>query len=321
MKNSVISIVFFLIMAGMFVALPAKPRVIILTDISPPDQEPDDIESMVRLLLYSNELDIEGLIATSSCWRANDPVRPDLITDLVSAYGEVRQNLIRHAQGYPGEQQLKDLVREGNGHGMVAVGAGRSTPGSELIREVVDREDTRPVWVCIWGGAATLAQTLHDVREERDSVAIDTFVSRLRICELAGQDDAGAWICHNFTGIFFIRSQVQWRGFSYRVDNLWPESRGGDEHCVAPEWFEEHVISGHGPLGAVYPQAKYLYEGDTPTFLNLLCNGLSEPDSVYYGGWGGRFAPKKKMNVGNGSDNASIDDYLNDHPRYSQLRK
>ncbi|NJM16451.1 MAG: DUF1593 domain-containing protein [Bacteroidales bacterium] len=47
-----------------------KPRVVILTDIS---NEPDDQQSLVRALMYSNDVDIEGLIAGTSCWKTNNP--------------------------------------------------------------------------------------------------------------------------------------------------------------------------------------------------------------------------------------------------------
>jgi hypothetical protein len=40
-----------------------KPRVFVLTDIS---NEPDDEESMVRFLVYANEYDVEGFVATTS---------------------------------------------------------------------------------------------------------------------------------------------------------------------------------------------------------------------------------------------------------------
>lgn len=51
-----------------------KARYIALTDIyrEPEDKQPeiDDVESMCRLLLYSNDIEIEGLIATTSfCYR------------------------------------------------------------------------------------------------------------------------------------------------------------------------------------------------------------------------------------------------------------
>lgn len=47
-----------------------KPRVVILTDIS---HAPDNQQSLVRFLTYSNLFDVEGIIATTSCWRKNDP--------------------------------------------------------------------------------------------------------------------------------------------------------------------------------------------------------------------------------------------------------
>jgi len=70
-----------------------KPRLLVLTDIG---NEPDDQMSMVRLMLYSNELDIEGLVATTSTWQ-RERVRPDMIAKVVGAYGEVQPNLLKHA--------------------------------------------------------------------------------------------------------------------------------------------------------------------------------------------------------------------------------
>src|SRR5678810_862221 len=52
-----------------------KQRVIVMTDIA---NEPDDQMSMVRFLVYSNQFDVEGLIATTSTWMRNK-VRPDVI--------------------------------------------------------------------------------------------------------------------------------------------------------------------------------------------------------------------------------------------------
>src|SRR5215213_2317936 len=53
----------------------STPRLVVLTDIA---NEPDDQMSMVRLLVYSNQFDIEGLVATTSTWMKN-AVRPDVI--------------------------------------------------------------------------------------------------------------------------------------------------------------------------------------------------------------------------------------------------
>ena len=48
-----------------------KVRYIVLTDVNPghfPWAEKDDIQSLVRLFLYSNEIDIEEIILSSSCF-------------------------------------------------------------------------------------------------------------------------------------------------------------------------------------------------------------------------------------------------------------
>ena len=47
----------------LYAQTPEKRRVLVLTDI---ENEPDDTESMVRFLVYSNQWDIEGIVATTS---------------------------------------------------------------------------------------------------------------------------------------------------------------------------------------------------------------------------------------------------------------
>ncbi|UCG59035.1 MAG: DUF1593 domain-containing protein, partial [Phycisphaerales bacterium] len=96
-----------------------KQRVIVLTDIS---NEPDDEQSMVRFLVYSNEYDVEGMIATTSVW-LRDRVRPDKIQRQVEAYGRVRNNLLKHAPGYPTTEHLLNVIKAGRPEfGMEGVG-------------------------------------------------------------------------------------------------------------------------------------------------------------------------------------------------------
>lgn len=286
-----------------------KPRVIVLTDIG---GDPDDQQSMVRFLVYANEFDVEGLIATTSGWKS-EAVHPETIRERVQAYGKVRGNLTRHAPGYPSKEYLLSVTKAGRAaSGMAAVGPGKSSKGSNHIIEVVDRPDPRPVWICIWGGANDLAQALWDVKGTRNDRDVERFVSRLRIYDLAGQDDTGAWICQNFPSIFWIRSQNQWRGISHRVDgNRWPQTRGGNESLMRPDWITKNIQS-HGPLGELYPNTKYLTEGDTPTFLHLLPTGLANPEQIDFGNWGGRFSVAKKKNCRGVSivkTESSYDDY------------
>ena len=86
-----------------------RNRVIILTDI---EADSDDSQSMVRLLLYSNEVHINGLIATISCWH-NDRVDPESRIKIIQACGKVQPNLVKHEAGFPEAEVLLKKIKHG----------------------------------------------------------------------------------------------------------------------------------------------------------------------------------------------------------------
>src|SRR5690349_7857329 len=86
-----------------------KLRVVVLTDI---EADPDDTQSMIRFLLYCNEWDVEGLIATTSIHQQTR-VAPESILKVLDAYKKVQPNLLKHEKGYPSYDQLKPLVKKG----------------------------------------------------------------------------------------------------------------------------------------------------------------------------------------------------------------
>lgn len=271
-----------------------KPRVIVLTDIS---NEPDDEESLVRYLVYTNDFDTEGIIATTSVW-LRDRVRPDIIRESVNAYGQVRDNLLLHAPGYPTKDYLLGATKSGLPEfGMKGVGAGKASEGSKHIMEVVDRPDPRPVWVLAWGGPNCLAQALWDVMYTRSAEELAKFVAKLRVYAISDQDDSGRWMRITFPDLSYIVSPstvdqyeyylATWNGIS--GDRLVKNGPMEDFHLVDNPWLEENVIRNHGPLGARYPRLEYIMEGDTPSFLNLIANGLAGVVEPSYGGWGGRY--------------------------------
>ena len=61
-----------------------KPRIVVLTDIAPADVEPDDMESMVRLLAHADMFEIEGLVATGG-WNICGGTYPESWMDSVGA--------------------------------------------------------------------------------------------------------------------------------------------------------------------------------------------------------------------------------------------
>jgi hypothetical protein len=272
----------------------AKERLFVLTDI---ENEPDDAQSLVRLLTYANHFDIEGLVATTSVHQQTETAAWR-IREIVGAYGEVQANLLLHEPGYPTEEELLAVVREGRpDYGIDAVGEGMDSGGSEFLIEVIDREDPRPVWVTVWGGPNVLAQALWKVRETRSPDALAGFVEKLRVYTISDQDDSGPWIRKSFPDLFYIASPGMHAGGAYHFatwsgisgDRFHARFTGADFGLVGNDWLDRNIRSEHGPLGAQYPRVEFLMEGDTPSFLGLVDNGLNTPGKPHWGGWGGRY--------------------------------
>jgi hypothetical protein len=284
-----------LLLAGCLPLLAAtsKPRVFVLTDI---ENEPDDAMSLVRYLTYANNFDTEALVATTSVHQKNH-VAPQTIRRIVTAYGKVRDNLEKHEPGFPTGEQLLALVTEGlPTYGMLAVGEGKDSPGSEALIRAIDRDDPRPLWVPVWGGPNVLGQALWKIRATRSADAVAKAVAKLRVYAISDQDDSGPWLRKEFPGLFYIVSpgfngggayhHATWSGIS--GDNFHARCDGADFSLVTNEWLDRNIRK-KGPLGAEYPHWEFLMEGDTPSFLGLINNGLNVPERPDFGGWGGRY--------------------------------
>lgn len=262
-----------------------KPRVLVLTDM---EADPDDSQSLVRLLTYANQVDIVGLVATTSIHQKGR-VAPETIGRIVDAYGLVQPNLLKHEAGYPTAQALKGMIRKGLPlYGMAAVGEGHDSEGSEWIIRQLEKADNRPLWVSVWGGPNTLAQALWKIQKTQSPQQAERLYRKLRVYTISDQDDSGPWIRKTFPTIFFVVSpgygyeHAAWRGINTSDPGTNPEYSSND-------WLAKHIQQGHGPLGAQYPDVAYGMEGDTPAYLGLIPNGLNESEHPDYGGWGGRY--------------------------------
>jgi len=272
-----------------------RPRVLILTDI---ENEPDDAESLVRFLVYSNMFDVEGLVATTSCWQQTKTAEWR-IHEIIDAYGKVHNSLEKHEKGFPTAAFLNSVVKKGYpDFGMKAVGTGKDSEGSDWIIQVVDKEDSRPVWIPVWGGANCLAQALWKVSQTRTQEEVMRFISKIRVYTISDQDNSGPWIRNTFPELFYIASPgfhenggnayfyATWTGISGERNYKFPSA--ASTFIVDNAWVDEN-IQNHGPLGEEYPDIAYIMEGDTPSFLCLVNNGLNYPERPDFGGWGGRY--------------------------------
>ncbi|MGD1044442.1 MAG: nucleoside hydrolase-like domain-containing protein [Bacteroidota bacterium] len=261
-----------------------KNRVIILTDI---EADPDDTQSLIRLLLYSSVIDIEGFIATTSTHQKTK-VAPESIKKVIYAYGKVQVNLKKHEAGYPDAEALMMLVKQGiPEYGMQGVGKGKDSEGSDWIIKVLEKNDERPLWISVWGGTNTLAQALYKIRKTKNEIETKKLIAKLRVYTISDQDDSGIWIRNNFPDLFYIVSPGSYGNSTWIAINQFVS--GINNEMISNKWLAQNIQQCHGQLGALYPDVAYGMEGDTPSWLSLIPNGLSVPEHPDWGGWGGRY--------------------------------
>lgn len=290
-----------------------KVRVIVMADIG---HDPDDEQQIVHLLVCSNEFDLEGLIAvTGRYFRPNpkDTVKtlmPELFDFIIDGYEKVYPNLLLHSEGYKPPQYMRSIVAGGQqGNGMKDVGPGHTSKGSKLIIDAVLNGDPRPLYILSNGGMNTLAQALYDYRNESTKEDLQAFISKIRVYDNSGQDESGAWICHEFPDIFYIRGKVQNRSFGGPTNNnLGP-------NCWIPfeyspwgqhQWARENIQTNHGALGELYPDRKvdgkyhFMGGGGVIPWAGLINPGLSDISHPSWGGWSGRYTAMKTLNPHSG---------------------
>jgi hypothetical protein len=279
-----------------------KSRVIILSDI---EADPDDTQSFIRLFLYANQIDIKGMIATTSCWQKNR-IAPESIHKLVNAYRKVQPNLLKHEVGFPTSVYLNSIIKSGQPtYGMDGVGEGKDTEGSNWIIKVLEEKDERPLWISVWGGSNTLAQALFKLKNSKTQEQLNHLISKLRVYTISDQDDSGIWLRNTFPGLFYVVSPGD-----YYFSSTWSSINGLHAHInnasISNDWFANNIQQGHGPLGALYPDVSWGVEGDTPAFLSLIPNGLNFPERPDWGGWGGRYELYKPDFVEKRSANSGV---------------
>jgi hypothetical protein len=286
-----------LLLAACPVRAQTRPRLAVLTDIG---GDPDDTQSLIRLLIYANEFEIEAFLASASGTRGElkDAVtRSDLILQTVAAYEEVLPNLKRHAAGWPEASQLRKVVVEGNRfRGMEFIGSDHDTPGSQHLVKIIDAgSQERPLNIAIWGGQTDLAQALWRVKHARGAQGLSDFVKKFRAYDINDQDGIADWMRSEFPQMHYILSKAP-EGEDKRLGTYRGMYLTGDTATTSAAWIEQHVRS-QGSLGKLYPTQTWtapnphgvLKEGDTPAWFFFLPQGGNNPSDPTQPGWGGQF--------------------------------
>lgn len=183
-------------------------------------------------------------------------------------------------------------------YGMTAVGDDIPlSEGGKLLKERIEASLplAEPLWVLCWGGTNVLAQVLYKIRQEFDPATAATLRAKIRVYAISDQDDTGSWIRSEFPDLFYISSihawnqygLATWAGISGEAHYSFDEG-GPDGTKISKQWVKDNIQIG--PLGATYPDPEFVFEGDTPTFLYLVQNGLGSREQPNFGSWVGRYA-------------------------------
>ncbi len=297
-----------------------KVRTIITTD-----GEIDDNCSLIRYLLYANEFELEGIVASSSMFhyttKEGETFKDKAYNQtVIDAYAKVYKNLSTHAPGYPPPEYLTRINVNGN---ISAPGEMKAdTEGSELIKSCIldDREGS--LFLQVWGGTNTIAAALRSIEDEyRDTngwkYIYEKVCSKITIFLDLDQDDTlNGYILPHWPGVRVIASYNQFGAFAYGWNDCAP---GEYTRTFTRGWMEENIY-GKGPLADFYQKlttseeaasyftlglftgwapGNFLSEGDSINYLYILDVGLRQSEDPSYGGWGGRFGVVKKDILGN----------------------
>jgi hypothetical protein len=251
-----------------------KPRTVVTTDM-----EQDDLASLIRYLLYTNDVDTEGIIYTSGRYHwAGDgkgtlfflPGREyttpqtswrwtgtrTIQDQVLPAYAQVYPNLRRHDPDYPSPAELLAKVKVGNIDFENEVV--HDTPGSDLIRNLLLDHDRRPVYLQAWGGTNTIARALKSIEERFSGTPqwhrIQAAVSAKAVILASGfQDDTYAqYIAPSWPGLRVENLQAGYATWGYNCNNGSGNVRGlpADRKYFTGAWIKQNIQIG--PLGSLY---------------------------------------------------------------------
>lgn len=281
-----------------------KPRLVVMTDIGPAEVEPDDNESAVRLMAYADRFEIEA-ICTTIGWNC-DPYPTEwaeYLYRVIDAYEKDVQNLMKRSGqkgflplekengkqklGYwPSAAYIRSRAMMGSQRaGIGVIGEGNDSPGSDFLIKLAMEDDPRPIWVTSWGGSNTLAQAIWRVKQTATPEELRRFMQKFRIYTITDQDMQWSMRMQR------DYSSHQWMRREFKDDLLfiWDESAWLNQNELGKQNWEKYasLIQGKGEMGKVYPKFLWGVEGDTPSFLHVMPNGLNDPDDPTQVGWGG----------------------------------
>jgi hypothetical protein len=249
--------------------VPVKPRILISTDIGGTD--PDDNQSMIHFLMYSNLFKTEGLISSPSFGHGS---KQDIL-DMIALYEKDLPKLEKHIKDLASPEALRAICKQGR-HGAVPfAGFTTATEGSDWIVKCARKKSSQPLWVLVWGGLDDLAQALHDAPDIRN---------KIKVYWIGGPNkkwsaNSYAYIVEHFPDLWCIEVNSSYYGFF--------SNKGMPDSVQTTNYYNQY-IRGAGHMGKDF--IKYyggnVKMGDTPALLYMMDG---DPNNPLKESWGGSF--------------------------------
>lgn len=247
--------------------IPIKPRVLISTDIGGTD--PDDNQSMIHLLMYSEKFNLEGLVSSPSYGEGNKAE----ILRTIDLYEKDYPKLIKHQQGLATPKFLRSITKQGVKGLTPFKGYLSPTEGSDWIIKSAKKKSKDPLWILVWGGLEDVAQALHDAPEIQKNI---------KVFWIGGPNkkwsaNSYAYIVSNFPDLWFVESNSSYYGFFSK----------NTESDISTKNYYKNYINEAGFLGKDFKANRYegnVKMGDTPSLLYMMDGDPNDPTRENWGG-------------------------------------
>lgn len=272
---------------------PVKHRVIITTDIQMCCGDPDDIQSLVHVLWYADQLDIRAIIP-EKFGRGEEPggiTAAELVLENYRKDYENEQNNFIKMEFPDPDYFLNEVLQ-----------TERESAIDKIISEAT-RKDKRPLYILVWGNMNILKDALLKAPEIAEKVRILTIGTNLRAPVDGGDGAIPNWNGPGrnrifgdpqFDALWWIEND--W-GYNGMFSGLTYPEEGGRPSGGRPHEIMNELAKKAGNLGnhlkAVVSLdrvkwAYYFRAGDTPTVLYLI-DPDNNPDNPANGSWAGLF--------------------------------
>ncbi|MEN3324727.1 nucleoside hydrolase-like domain-containing protein [Mariniflexile soesokkakense] len=263
----------FLTQCGIAQQKNEKPRILISSDIGGTD--PDDFQSMIHLLMYADQFQIEGLVSSPF----GNGTKENFL-DMINLYEKDLPQLSKHSKEFPSPNSLRSITKQGAKYEAPYKGFNTTTEGSDWIVKCAKKKSDKPLWVLVWGGIEDVAQALHDAPEIKENIKVYWIGGPNKKWSI----NAYTYIAENHPDLWMIEANATYRGWF--IDNDSPKN-------ITGEAYYGNYINGRGSMGKDF--IKYydghIKMGDTPSLVYVMNGDPNDPTGE---SWGGKFTPIKR---------------------------